>query len=48
MSLESQVILHRLKEASNLPQWEAYRLDVARQHPADAVEGHTDKGKKGN
>jgi hypothetical protein len=27
-SLESQAVLHRLKEASNLPQWEAHRLDV--------------------
>jgi hypothetical protein len=27
---------------------EAYRLDVPGQHPADAIEGHADKGKKSN
>jgi hypothetical protein len=38
-----------MKEAGNLPQWEAHRLDVVPgQHPVDAIEGHADKGKKGN
>jgi hypothetical protein len=47
--LTAQVILHGPKEAGNLPQWEAHRLDVvSRQHLADVIEGHADKGKKGD
>jgi hypothetical protein len=46
-NLESQVVLHRPKEASNLLWWEAHRLYVG-QHPADAIVGCADKGKKGD
>jgi hypothetical protein len=46
-SFQSQVILHRPKETSNFPRWEAHRLDVAPgQHTADVMESQADKGKK--
>jgi hypothetical protein len=49
VEFESQVILHGLKQASNLPQWEAHRLDVVPgQHLADAIEDHVNKWKKGD
>jgi hypothetical protein len=48
-SFESQVVLYRPKEASNLLQWEACTLDdVSVQHPADATEGRVYKWKKGD
>jgi hypothetical protein len=43
-SFESEVILHGLKEAGSLPQWEAHRLTaVPGQHPTDAFGGRVDK-----
>jgi hypothetical protein len=48
-SFESQVILHRPKEASNLPQWEDHRLHfVPGQQLPDATEGNVDKWKDGD
>jgi hypothetical protein len=48
-SFQFQVIFHGPKETSNFSRREAHRLDVVPgQHTADAIEGHIDKGKKGN
>jgi hypothetical protein len=47
-NLESQVVLHRSKEAGNLPWREAHRLDVVPgQNPADVIKGHADRRKEG-
>jgi hypothetical protein len=48
-SFQSQVILHGPKKISNFPQRKAYRLDVMPgQHTTNSIEGHADKGKKGD
>jgi hypothetical protein len=46
-SLDSQVVFHRPKEASNLPWWEAHRLDdVPGQHLANATDGMLTMGRR--
>jgi hypothetical protein len=48
-SFQSQVIFHGPQEISNFPRRNAHRLDVVPgQHTVDAIEGHVDKGKKGD
>jgi hypothetical protein len=48
-SFQSQVILHGPKKIRNFPRQKAYRLDVMPgQHTTNAIEGHADKGKKGD
>jgi hypothetical protein len=47
-NLESEIVLHKLKETRDLLHWWAVRHDVHGEQPADAVESCTYKGQEGN